>query len=157
MACSACYYGSAFQRGNSVLLSQYFQHQMLKCCNEWCVVLNHYDLGLYVESWLKSFVISGLPGLWELKYRNLIASVIVFVLTFLWFGRFCYNVDRRNFLVVEKRYLHSQSLQFADYSSLHLVSTLRYSWTQGHKEEYKGHLKKVFHFTASLKAWASLF
>jgi len=53
--------------------------------------LNHYDLGLYVESWLKSFVISGLPGLWELKYRNLIASVIVFVLTFLWFGRFCYS------------------------------------------------------------------
>ena len=41
-------------------------------------MLNHYDLGLYVESWLKSFVISGLPGLWELKYRNLIASVIVF-------------------------------------------------------------------------------
>ena len=41
-------------------------------------MLNHYDLGLYVESWLKSFMISGLPGLWELKYRNLIASVIVF-------------------------------------------------------------------------------
>ena len=33
-------------------------------------MLNHYDLGLYVESWLKSFVISGLPGLWELKYRK---------------------------------------------------------------------------------------
>ena len=32
---------------------------------------------------MKSFVISGLPGLWELKYRKLIASVIVFVLTFL--------------------------------------------------------------------------
>ena len=39
-------------------------------------MLNHYDLGLYVESSLKSFVISGLPGLWELKYRNLITSVI---------------------------------------------------------------------------------
>ena len=38
-----------------------------------CCVLNHYDLGLYVESWLKSFVIFGLPGLWKLKYRNLIA------------------------------------------------------------------------------------
>ena len=56
---------------------------LVKCCNECYVVLNHYGLGLYVESWLKSFVISGLPGLWELKYRNLIASVIVFVLTFL--------------------------------------------------------------------------
>ena len=64
---------------------------LVKCCNEWCVVLNHYGLGLYAESWLKSFVISGLSGLWELKYRNLITSVIVFVLTFLWFGRFCYN------------------------------------------------------------------
>ena len=41
-------------------------------------MLNHYGLGLYVESWLKSLVISGLPGLWELKYRNLIALVIVF-------------------------------------------------------------------------------
>ena len=66
---------------------------LVKCCNEWCVVLNHYGLGLYVESWLKSFVISGLPGLWELKYRNLITSVIVFVLTFLWFGRFCYSIS----------------------------------------------------------------
>ena len=42
-------------------------------------MLNHYGLGLYVESWLKSFVIFGLPGLWELKYRNLITSVIVFL------------------------------------------------------------------------------
>ena len=42
---------------------------------------------------LKSFVISGLPGLWELKYRNLITSVIVFVVTFLWFGRFCCTHD----------------------------------------------------------------
>ena len=66
---------------------------LVKCCNEWRVVLNHYGLGLYVESWLKSFVISGLPGLWELKYRNLITSVIVFVLTFLWFGRFCYKYE----------------------------------------------------------------
>jgi hypothetical protein len=56
---------------------------LVKCCNAWCVVLNHYDLGLYVESWLKSFKISKLPGLWEPKYRNLITSVIVFVLTFL--------------------------------------------------------------------------
>jgi hypothetical protein len=39
-------------------------------------VLNHYDLGLYVESCLKSFEISELPGLWDLKYRNLITSVI---------------------------------------------------------------------------------
>jgi hypothetical protein len=56
---------------------------LVKCCNEWCVVLNHYDLGLYVESCLKSLEISGLLGLWELKYRNLITSVIVFVLMFL--------------------------------------------------------------------------
>jgi hypothetical protein len=32
---------------------------------------------------LKSFEIFGLPGLWELKYRNWIIAVIVFVLTFL--------------------------------------------------------------------------
>jgi hypothetical protein len=32
---------------------------------------------------LKSFEIFRLPGLWELKYRNWITSVIVFVLTFL--------------------------------------------------------------------------
>jgi hypothetical protein len=56
---------------------------LVNCCNEWCVVLNHYDLSLYVETYLKSFEISGLSGLWELKYRNLITSVIVFVLTFL--------------------------------------------------------------------------
>jgi hypothetical protein len=59
------------------------QMPLVKCYNEWCVVLNHYDLGLYVKSCLKSFEISGLPGLWELKYRNLITSVIVFILTFL--------------------------------------------------------------------------
>ena len=81
---------------------------LMKCCSEWCVVLNHYGLGLYVESWLKSFVISGLPGLWELKYKNLIASVIVFVLTFLWFGRFCYKhylQTDRNKIPLEPRHL----------------------------------------------------
>jgi hypothetical protein len=56
---------------------------LMNYCNEWCVVLNHYDLGLYVESCLKSFGISRLLGLWESKYRNLITPVIVFVLTFL--------------------------------------------------------------------------
>jgi hypothetical protein len=43
-------------------------------------VLNHYDLGLYVESCLKSFKISELPDLWDLKYRNLITSVVIFYL-----------------------------------------------------------------------------
>jgi hypothetical protein len=56
---------------------------LVKCSNELCVVLNHYDLGLYVESCLKSFEISRLLGLQEFKYKNLITSVIVFVLTFL--------------------------------------------------------------------------
>jgi hypothetical protein len=56
---------------------------LVNCCNECCVVLNHYDLGLCVESWLKSFEIFGLPELWLLKYRNSINAVIVFVLTFL--------------------------------------------------------------------------
>jgi hypothetical protein len=46
-------------------------------------VLNNYDLGWYVESCLKFFEIFELQGLWELKYRNLITLVIVFVLTFL--------------------------------------------------------------------------
>jgi hypothetical protein len=45
--------------------------------------VNNYDLGLYVKSCLKSFEIFGLLGLWELKYRNLITVVIVFILTFL--------------------------------------------------------------------------
>jgi hypothetical protein len=53
---------------------------LAKCCNEWRVVLNHYNLGLYVKSCLKSFEISRLPGLWELKYMNLITSVIVLYL-----------------------------------------------------------------------------
>jgi hypothetical protein len=56
---------------------------LVNFCNERYVVLNQYDLGLYVESCLKSFEIFGLPGLWDLKYSNLITSVIVFVLTFL--------------------------------------------------------------------------
>jgi hypothetical protein len=51
---------------------------LVNCCNEWSVVLNHYDLGLYVGSCLKSFKISRLPGLWEVKYRNLITLMIVF-------------------------------------------------------------------------------
>jgi hypothetical protein len=52
----------------------------VNCCNEWCVVLNHYDLGLYFGSYLKYFKIFGLLGLWEPKYRNLITSVIFFYL-----------------------------------------------------------------------------
>jgi hypothetical protein len=38
------------------------------------------DLGLYVESCLKSFEISRLPGLRELKYKDVITAVIVFYL-----------------------------------------------------------------------------
>jgi hypothetical protein len=49
---------------------------LVKYCKKWCIVLNHYDLGLYVESCLKSFEIFGLLGLQDLKYRNLITSVI---------------------------------------------------------------------------------
>jgi len=52
-------------------------------CNMWLVMLNHYDLGLYV-GWFKiprDFV--GLPELYGLKYDKLIASVIVFVLVLL--------------------------------------------------------------------------
>ena len=64
---------------------------LVKCRNEWCVVLNHYDLGLYVESWWNP---SWFPdyrdygslstGIWSLRW-------LFFVLTFLWFGRFCYR------------------------------------------------------------------
>jgi hypothetical protein len=46
-------------------------------------MLNHYDLGLYV-GWFeipRNFI--GLPELQELKYGNLIAPAIVFVLLFL--------------------------------------------------------------------------
>jgi hypothetical protein len=46
-------------------------------------MLNHYDLGLYV-GWFeipRDFI--GLPELYELKYGNLIALVIVFILLFL--------------------------------------------------------------------------
>jgi hypothetical protein len=44
----------------------------MMCCVE------SLDLGLDVKSCLKSFEISGLPELWELKYINLITPVIVF-------------------------------------------------------------------------------
>jgi hypothetical protein len=46
-------------------------------------MLNHYDLGLYA-GWFeipRDFI--GLPELYELKYGNLIASTIVFILLFL--------------------------------------------------------------------------
>jgi hypothetical protein len=46
-------------------------------------MLDHYDLGLYV-GWFeipRDFI--GLPELYELKYGNLIAPAIVFVLLFL--------------------------------------------------------------------------
>jgi hypothetical protein len=49
----------------------------------WLVMLNHYNLGLYVD-WFEipcDFV--GLPELYGLKCENLITSVIVFVLVLL--------------------------------------------------------------------------
>jgi hypothetical protein len=49
----------------------------------WLVMLNHYDLGLYV-SWIdipRHFI--GLPELYGLKCENLITSVIVFILVLL--------------------------------------------------------------------------
>jgi hypothetical protein len=49
----------------------------------WLVMLNHYNLGLYVD-WFEipcDFV--GLPKLYGLKCENLITSVIVFVLVLL--------------------------------------------------------------------------
>jgi hypothetical protein len=52
-------------------------------CNMWLVMLNHYDLGLYV-GWFempRDFI--GLPELYGLKCENLITSVIIFVLVFL--------------------------------------------------------------------------
>jgi hypothetical protein len=60
----------------------------MKCCNRWCVVLNH------VRSWLACWLVwnpswfHGLPRLYVLKCRNLIALAIVFVLVLLQFGRF---------------------------------------------------------------------
>jgi hypothetical protein len=49
----------------------------------WLVMLNRYDLGMYV-GWfeiLHDFI--GLPELYGFKYDNLITSVIVFVLVLL--------------------------------------------------------------------------
>jgi hypothetical protein len=49
----------------------------------WLVMLNHYDLGLYV-GWFeipRDFV--GLPELYGFKYDNLITSMIIFVLVLL--------------------------------------------------------------------------
>jgi len=52
-------------------------------CNVWLVMLNHYDLGLYV-GWFKiSHDFVGLQELYGLKYDKLITSVIVFVLVLL--------------------------------------------------------------------------
>ena len=49
----------------------------------WLVMLNHYDLGLYVGWFEISRDFVGLPELYGLKYDKLIASVIVFVLVLL--------------------------------------------------------------------------
>jgi hypothetical protein len=46
-------------------------------------MLDHYDLGLYVGWFEIPHDFIGLPELWEFKYGNLIAPVIVFVLLFL--------------------------------------------------------------------------
>jgi hypothetical protein len=46
-------------------------------------MLNHYDLGFYVDWFEIPHDFIGLPKLLELKYENLIAPVIVFVLLFL--------------------------------------------------------------------------
>jgi hypothetical protein len=49
----------------------------------WLVMLNHYDLGLYV-GWFeipRDFIV--LPELYGLKCENLITSVIIFVLMLL--------------------------------------------------------------------------
>jgi hypothetical protein len=74
---------------------------LVKCYNEWCVVLNHYDLGLYVESCLKS---SRFPdyrdygslsiGIWSLRWLflylrsyNLVGSVTNLII----FCQMCLN------------------------------------------------------------------
>jgi hypothetical protein len=49
----------------------------------WIVMLNHYDLGLYVGWFEIPYDFVGLPKLYELKYDNLITSVTVFVLVLL--------------------------------------------------------------------------
>jgi hypothetical protein len=46
----------------------------------WFVMLNHYDLGLYVGWFEISRDFVGLPELYRIKCENLITSVIVFVL-----------------------------------------------------------------------------
>jgi hypothetical protein len=46
-------------------------------------MLNHYDLGLYVGWFEISRDFIGLSELYELKYENLITSVIVFLLVLL--------------------------------------------------------------------------
>jgi len=60
-----------------------YLNYLRNACNVWLVMLNHYDIGLYV-GWFeipRDFV--GLPELYGLKYDKLIASVIVFVLVLL--------------------------------------------------------------------------
>jgi hypothetical protein len=49
----------------------------------WLVMLNHYDLGLYVGWFEIPHDFIGLPKLYGLKCENLITSVIVFVLVLL--------------------------------------------------------------------------
>jgi hypothetical protein len=46
-------------------------------------MLNHYDLGLYVGWFEISRDFIGLSELYELKYENLITSVIIFILVLL--------------------------------------------------------------------------
>jgi hypothetical protein len=54
-----------------------------KGCKMWLVMMNHYDLGLYVGWFEIPHDFIGLPELYGFKYDNLITSVIVFVLMLL--------------------------------------------------------------------------
>jgi hypothetical protein len=61
----------------------------------WLVMLNHYNLGLYVGWFEIPHDFIGLPQLYGLKCQNLITSVIVFILLLLYFGRFHDTACRR--------------------------------------------------------------
>jgi hypothetical protein len=56
---------------------------LVKWMYMWLVMLNHYDLGLYVSWFEIPRDFNGLPELYGLKCENLITLVIVFILVLL--------------------------------------------------------------------------
>jgi hypothetical protein len=68
---------------NNYVELRYILDYLWNGCNMWLVMLNHYNLGLYVGCFEIPHDFIGLSELYGLKCENLITPVIVFVLVLL--------------------------------------------------------------------------